>query len=271
MHTRPAVIETLSIKKITSALAASAMLSLTLWPNLSTAIPANPADSERVIPYPAGYDTTSSGASSYEKIGDATDSPYFKSPDFFTLQSNDRLSILSQYQTYQQTTEYTCGPAAALTVLNRFGMQSKDELTLAKLMGTNDEVGTTPAQMADYFKSIGWQVESSVGRAAGTLSFPESSDFREFAITQIKAGHPILIDWVDWAGHWVTIVGYDTMGTEGIGDDIVIVSDPYDTSDHKQDGYGIMNAERFYEMWFEGDSTSDGQKKRQQWVVAHPK
>ena len=55
------------------------------------------------------------------------------------------------------------------------------------------------------------------------------------------------------------------------GDDIVIVSDPYDTSDHKQDGYGIMNAERFYEMWFEGDSTSDGQKKRQQWVVAYPK
>ena len=49
-----------------------------------------------------------------------------------------------------------------------------------------------------------------------------------------------------WGGHWQTIIGYDTMGTETTQDDVIIVADSYDTTDHCQDGYGIYGAERFY-------------------------
>ena len=42
------------------------------------------------------------------------------------------------------------------------------------------------------------------------------------------------------------IIGYDTMGTETTQDDVIIVADSYDTTDHNQDGYGIYPAERFY-------------------------
>ena len=35
------------------------------------------------------------------------------------------------------------------------------------------------------------------------------------------------------------------MGTEIEQDDVIIVADPYDTTDHNQDGYGIYPAERF--------------------------
>ena len=46
-------------------------------------------------------------------------------------------------------------------------------------------------------------------------------------------------------GHWQVIIGYDTMGTETTQDDVIIVADPYDTTDHNQDGYGVYAAERF--------------------------
>ena len=47
-----------------------------------------------------------------------------------------------------------------------------------------------------------------------------------------------------WGGHWQVIIGYDTMGTETTQDDVIIVADPYDTTDHNQDGYGVYPAER---------------------------
>ena len=61
----------------------------------------------------------------------------------------------------------------------------------------------------------------------------------------LAAGNPIMVGWNDWGGHWQVIIGYDTMGTETTQDDVVIVADPYDTTDHNQDGYGVYSAERF--------------------------
>ena len=54
-----------------------------------------------------------------------------------------------------------------------------------------------------------------------------------------------MVGWNDWGGHWQVIIGYDTMGTETTQDDVIIVADPYDTTDHNQDGYGVYGAERF--------------------------
>ena len=50
--------------------------------------------------------------------------------------------------------------------------------------------------------------------------------------------------WNAPGGHWQTIIGYDTMGTEETNDDVFLVADSYDTTDHNQDGYGIYPAER---------------------------
>ena len=66
-----------------------------------------------------------------------------------------------------------------------------------------------------------------------------------FVRERIAAGIPILVGWNDWGGHWQVIIGYDTMGTEYEGDDVIIVADPFDTTDHNQDGYGVYGAERF--------------------------
>ena len=106
-----------------------------------------------VIPYPEGLDTTSSGASSVPKEINHADSIYFKDNDYFNMGNSKNRIMLTYYPTYQQTTEYTCGPAAALTVLYYYGNHAYDEMRLAKIMKTNDKIPVTTSRMAMRWKT----------------------------------------------------------------------------------------------------------------------
>ena len=59
------------------------------------------------------------------------------------------------------------------------------------------------------------------------------------------------------------------MGTDSFGDDVIILADPYDTSDHMQDGYHIVPAERFFYMWLDKKILPEDQDV-QQWLIATP-
>jgi hypothetical protein len=50
-----------------------------------------------------------------------------------------------------------------------------------------------------------------------------------------------------WGGHWQIIIGYDSLGTPSTADDVLILAEPYDTTDHCQDGYTIVSLQHFYE------------------------
>jgi hypothetical protein len=47
--------------------------------------------------------------------------PYYGHPDFYNATSNEHLSIITHYKTFQQTAEYTCGPASILMALYNLG------------------------------------------------------------------------------------------------------------------------------------------------------
>ena len=49
--------------------------------------------------------------------------------------------------------------------------------------------------------------------------------------------------------HTKTIIGYDDMGTEGTQDDVIILADSYDTTDHYMDGYVVESFERLMYGW----------------------
>lgn len=233
--------------------------------------------SAQAIPYPHNYDTTSSGASSAQFLGDVKNSPYFKAPDYYNLKSNNKgLTILNKYKTYQQTTEFTCGGAAALTVLHHYGNDKFDELQISKLMGTNyarnasNELGTSTKQMVDFFKSIGWRVDSSLERAdKDGVSFANIEDFTKFVQENLKNNRPVMVENMYWGGHWRVIIGYDTMNTPQLHDDVLIFMDSYDTQDHKQDGYGVQTLAGFYYTWVDQDVMPKSQRI-QQWLVATP-
>ena len=80
---------------------------------------------------------------------------------------------------------------------------------------------------------------------------------------------PIMVENVEWGGHWRVIIGYDTMGTNNTLDDVLILVDPYDTCDHKQDGYVVNNGEKFFSMWFDHSMLPEEQKE-QPFIIARP-
>ena len=195
-----------------------------------------------------------------------SNSIYFTEPDFYNMTSSDSLTILTNYPTFQQTTEYTCGPVAALTVLRYYKNDSYDEMQLAKEMKTQDTIGTNPANIAKFFQKIGWNVQSSLN----SKPIAEYADFQNFVTENLKRGRPIIVENVEWGGHWRVIIGYDSMNTDSELDDVLIFADSYDTSDHKQDGYAVGNSWRFFSMWFDHSMLPKNQRN-QPYVVAYPK
>lgn len=121
--------------------------------------------------------------------------------------------------------------------------------------------------MVKYFKKKGWQVTSSADKDKTPQN---TQEFKAFVVEHLKRNVPIMVENVDWGGHWRVIIGYDTMGTDDItSSDVLIMADPYDTADHLQDGYVVVPAEKFFYMWFDSHLFAAGDRK-QQWLAAEP-
>ena len=184
------------------------------------------------------------GADSVERLGDHPDSPYFSHLDFYHMTSTDTLTILTNFKTIQQSSEWSCGVASALMTLEWYGLRGDyTEETLASLRsnGTTPEA-TSLSQMIEMFEGVGGFTCYSAIDAGEDVYYIFTFDYIQ---ETLAAGNPIMIGWNDWGGHWQVIIGYDNMGTETAQDDVIIVADPYDTTDHNQDGYGVYPAERF--------------------------
>ncbi|MDR2457821.1 MAG: C39 family peptidase [Clostridiales Family XIII bacterium] len=201
------------------------------------------------------------GADSVERSGDHKDSQYFSHIDPYNMKSNGTLTILPKFKTIQQSSEWSCGVTAAEMVINYFGKLNKNtEATLAKMRPQKDKPEATNLdQEIAIFKKVGGfdlTTTRDYKNPAEEIHLKTLEDF-------IKGGTPVLICWNDWGGHWQVIIGYDNMGTEVENDDVLIVADPYDTTDHNQDGYGVIPAERFiynftmYDFFKGGDKNND--------------
>ena len=71
----------------------------------------------------------------------------------------------------------------------------------------------------------------------------------ERAQEYLAQGAPVMVLTHEWGGHWQVVIGYDDMGTEATQDDVLILMDPYDTTDHNQDGYLVESYERLAYDW----------------------
>ncbi|MDD5508734.1 MAG: C39 family peptidase [Bacteroidales bacterium] len=146
--------------------------------------------------------------------------------------------VFLNVDSYQQTTEYTCGPAAVVSFLKYYDKQG-DEMTLAEEMGTSSTVGTTPEQISAWLNKNGF-----------TASWHQEGSL-EMLQENLANNIPTLIEWSDWGGHWVLVIGYDIRDPKDVMDDVIIFADPYDHHDDHQDGITWFNAQRFYYMWYD--------------------
>lgn len=246
------------------------------------------------------------GADAYDNAGDNANSRYYLNPDFYNMKSDDQVKIIPKFKTMQQTTEWSCGNATALMVLNHFGKTDTNEMELAEIMKSSTdldipnakpgsannfhEYGSDVSQLYNYFNDLeGFKVletsykenysdndliseedgvtPADVGNLKPTFSSmslytsenddnsgkyvddAKDSYFVKWLSDNIESERPIMVEWADWNGHWQAIIGYDNNGTPEIGDDILIFADPYDTTDHWQDGYYYYPLERWFYMW----------------------
>ena len=184
------------------------------------------------------------GANSVERKGDHINSPYFYEKDFYNAKPEDGFYILPQFKTIQQTCWWSCGVSCAEMILEYYGKRgewNEESLAALRVDHSDQHIGSCLDQLIDIFDAVGgFELET-------TYDYTDNLDAvtMSFIKERIAAGIPILIGWNDWAGHYQVIIGYDTMNTEYEGDDVIIVADPFDTTDHNQDGYGVYGAERF--------------------------
>ena len=217
---------------------------------------------------PSGQaETPTKGAAQFAGRHDIKNSPYFAAPDIYNMHSNKHLLLLENFKTRQQITGYTCAPAAAAMVVEHFLHRDlHDEMAIAKIMGTSKINGTSIKGVVKYFQEIGWEVRSSASDTAPQ----DYAAFQRFVRQYLEQNTPIIVENVDWGGHYRVIIGYDSMDTEYGGDDVLLLADPFDLADQIQDGYNVVNAQKFYYMWFDAQLFPSGERQHP-WIAAWPK
>lgn len=153
-------------------------------------------------------------------------------------------------------------------VLRYFGNDDYTEEQLVELLGTRPGQGTPADAVRKFFTDLGWEVES---HESMEKKFPSVSDLISYLTEKIDKGIPMMVDWLDWGGHWQVIIGIDTENNDSDCDDVLILADPCDITDHCRDGYYTYSAPRFFSMWREGSGTKERGPYIQPFVAAHPK
>ena len=208
------------------------------------------------------------GADAFANSLDHADSRYYVINDYYNMESGGSLHILPHFETYQQTTEYSCGCASALMVLNRFGIEGYNELDICTAAETDEEKGTSVEGLVSFFEGLGLHIAY---HADTSPRFEDIEVCEKYLLKAIDDGAPILVDWVDWAGHWQVIIGIDTVDTDDPYDDVLIMADPYDITDHFQDGYYAVPFGRFFYMWREGTCAQKDVPYEQPYIIVYGK
>jgi hypothetical protein len=178
---------------------------------------------------------------------------WFPQIDTSNLSTSQNVDFIPNLTAYQQTTDYTCGPAALLSLAKFYGLPGIEEnagteMRIAQELGTRDlnssQPGTKPQEMVAWLEKNGFDVQ---------LEFEDKGDGSALQRLRdnIRQGIPTLVEWIDLSGHWVIAVGYDYRNESDPWDDVLILADPYDKYDDYGDGYSYVNADRFYWMWFD--------------------
>lgn len=187
-----------------------------------------------------------SAVSVFVNTSTAAINPYKQQVAQFYGLANTQQFTLIKIPAFQQTTEYTCGPAIAMTVLHYFGklsdnqLNAEKELAIAREMGTTESAGTSEQQLATWFNHHGF--EAQVGYN-GTIALLKHN---------LANGIITLVDWIDWGGHWVAVAGYNQVGASPSDNkDTLFFADPAVSTDNIKyvDGLSSINPARFAAMW----------------------
>ncbi|WP_367606057.1 C39 family peptidase [Legionella sp. W05-934-2] len=188
---------------------------------------------------------------------------------YYGFSPNDQF-ILLNVKGYQQTEDYTCGPSTAMQLMRFYGMLSdsqmtrKTELTIAKEMGSNSNSGTSPKQIVTWLKSHGFNV-----------TYGENGN-PKMLHDNLKKGIPVIVEWIDWGGHWEVVSGINMPGGKfDPAFDSLILADPaahfLNPAKPFIEGLTMTNVDRFDSMWFDAQYFKPGHLVKGIYIIATPK
>ena len=222
--------------------------------------PANPVTQDQLVQVTTHYYPDKiEGPLSYQGQYDILNSKYFAMPDFANMESAGTLTIFPHFKTLQQSSEYTDMVSVVNMIRSVFGQEALNESYIGELVDCGSDVyqnkhntyGSNPDDLEAGIKALGYQTDSNLNYASPeNYPFNDYVTFENWVINSIKDKSPIIMLTADWSGHYLVPIGIDTMGTEATNDDVIIVADTYDSSDHRQDGYNIWGLERFFDQWY---------------------
>lgn len=163
---------------------------------------------------------------------------------FFGSAPQHRMIFLN-IKSYQQTKDYTCGAAVIMSLMKYYNMldehqmNAETEKRITKELGTTVSEGTNEYQLARWLKAHGFKV---------ILGFNGN---RQLILKYLRKQTPVIVDWIDWGGHWVIVAGYDEALLPH-HDETIFLADPAARYDHvkSKDGIIAFDADRFFSMWF---------------------
>lgn len=196
---------------------------------------------------------------------------------------SDSLLLIKGFDTYIQNQSYTCADVASMMVENYYtgcGLNEDKVSSLENAMNSNADFGTGTEAVKAYFDSLGWYTLVNYGKTGDYDTYDPSNEYLTWPIDcyelnengewyyspyeplkflrdNVAAGMPTIVECIDWGGHWLVVVGYDDMGTsdfnskDDIRDDVIIMADPGDKTDHNWNGYYIFPAARFLYEWYD--------------------
>ena len=182
------------------------------------------------------------------------------------MSSSWSLHILNNYKTIQQTEEYSCGCAALLSIFNYYWIDWYNEMDICKHIWTSELTGSSPDWIISFINKI-WL--NNFHHAAEDYFFSSPEDFEDYLIVKLDSWFVTLVDWLDYGWHWQAIIWLDTMWTDDIYDDVLIMADSLDDTDHNQDWYYIIPFARFFYMREEASFTET--KYKQPFITIFPK
>ena len=191
-----------------------------------------------------------------------TESNYYKINDFYNMGTEGSRVLLKNYTVLQQTMHSSCGICAVNSVLKYYG--EEESLYDMELTYLNDyerinyaegEVkgrGTTHPGHNATLTEWGYKSEYSLAVSGNTPKYATYEEYAQFMKTNLLAGRPIVVSTYLGSGHFLTVIGYDDMGTDYIYDDVIITADSCDYWDGYQDGYNVFSAYKFYRQHTNG-------------------
>ena len=115
--------------------------------------------------------------------------------------------------------------------------------------------GTSNGYHKITLESLGYTSHYYSTPIGGEPVFENYKAFVSFIKYHLLNERPIVTIISPSGGHYVTIIGYDDMGTSHIYDDVVIIADSSDYWDGYQYGYNIYSATQYYRQLLGGGST----------------